>query len=105
MDMALVMGVFSTLDLGVVLKWSREYLIIVLCARHFTAFGGRCAMQINRCPKCGREPSVYCGTALLNGEMRDVNIECDGCRLYTGNYKTHAEAVAKWNEMTKGINK
>lgn len=59
-------------------------------------------MQINRCPKCGREPSVYCCTAFLNGEMRDVNIECEGCRLYTRTYKTRDEAISKWNEMTKG---
>lgn len=59
-------------------------------------------MEISKCPKCGREPKVYCGTALLNGEMRDVNIECDDCGLYTRSCKTRAEAVAKWSEMTKG---
>jgi transcription elongation factor Elf1 len=62
-------------------------------------------MQINRCPKCGREPSVYCGSALLNGEMRDVSIECEDCGLHTGSCKTRDEAVTKWNEMTKGMNK
>jgi transcription elongation factor Elf1 len=59
-------------------------------------------MKINRCPKCGKDPKVYCGTALLNGEMRDVNIECESCGLCTRTYKTRAEAIAKWNEMTKG---
>ena len=40
-------------------------------------------MKINPCPKCGREPKVYCGEALINGD-------------------TYKQAVTKWNEMTKG---
>jgi hypothetical protein len=59
-------------------------------------------VKINRCPKCGQEPKVYCGAALLNGEMRDVNITCEGCWLYTGSCKTRDEAVTKWNALTKG---
>lgn len=57
-------------------------------------------MEINRCQKCGREPRVYCGEALLKGEMRDVSIECENCGLHTGSCNTRAEAIAKWNEMT-----
>ena len=40
-------------------------------------------MKINPCPKCGREPVVYCGEALINGV-------------------TYKQAVERWNEMTKG---
>ena len=45
-------------------------------------------MKINPCPKCGREPIVYCGEALINGVFRDVNIVCENCWLYTGIFKT-----------------
>ena len=61
-------------------------------------------MQINRCPKCGREPKIYCGEALLNGILRDVKIMCDDCWLYTGICETLDEAVEKWNKMTEGEN-
>ena len=57
-------------------------------------------MKINRCPKCGRKPRVYCGEALLNSEMRDMSIECYGCGLYTGSCKTRDEAVEKWAQMS-----
>ncbi len=68
-------------------------------------------MQINRCPKCGREPSAIklfkldnernCFYALKNG----WEAECYDCGLHTGRCDTREEAVAKWNELTKGINK
>ena len=61
-------------------------------------------MKINPCPKCGREPKVYCGEALINGVFRDVNIVCENCWLYTGINDTYKQAVEKWNEMTKGEN-
>ena len=61
-------------------------------------------MKINPCPKCGREPKVYCGEVLLNGVLRDVKIMCDDCWLYTGICDTYKQAVTKWNEMTKGVN-
>jgi predicted RNA-binding Zn-ribbon protein involved in translation (DUF1610 family) len=59
----------------------------------------RCAMQINRCPKCGREPEV------IRLERRFVKIsyevECYDCGLHAGRYETRDEAVEKWNELTK----
>ena len=58
-------------------------------------------MKINPCPKCGREPIVYCGEALINGVFRDVDIACEDCGLYTGNYDTYKQAVERWNEMTE----
>ena len=57
-------------------------------------------MQINLCPKCGREPKLR--EWLLSGEYE---IECPHCKRYSGAFNTSAEAVAKWNEMTKGENK
>ena len=38
-------------------------------------------MKINPCQKCGREPVVSCGEALINGV-------------------TYKQAVERWNEMT-----
>jgi hypothetical protein len=55
-------------------------------------------MQINRCPKCGREPSEI---RLLGGSRTAREIECYDCGLHTGRCDSHAEAVKKWNEMTK----
>jgi hypothetical protein len=61
-------------------------------------------MQINRCPKCGKEPSE---SILSNGQYKlmGVEIECYDCGLHTGSCKNKSEAVKKWNEMTKGENK
>lgn len=60
-------------------------------------------MQINRCPKCGREPEVK----RIERDFVKIayEVECYDCCLHSGRCETHAEAVAKWNEMTKGENK
>lgn len=59
-------------------------------------------MKINKCPICGREPSIHkvfnCHRDFLGYEA-----ECYDCVLHTGRYKTREEAVAKWNEMTEKI--
>lgn len=60
-------------------------------------------MQINRCPKCGREPEVK--RFEQNCVLIGYEVECFDCGLHTGRCKTYEEAVAKWNEMTKGENK
>lgn len=60
-------------------------------------------MQINRCPKCGGEPSVFIDEEDFVTIF--VAIWCPDCGLDTGRCKTYDEAVAKWNEMTKGTNK
>lgn len=57
-------------------------------------------MEINRCPKCGGEPvymKMYAGVFFCG-----YRVECFACRLHTGCCKTKDEAIAKWNEMTKG---
>jgi hypothetical protein len=59
-------------------------------------------MQINRCPKCGREPSEI---RLHGGSMTAREIECYDCGFHTGRCESHEEAVIKWNEMTKGMKK
>lgn len=62
-------------------------------------------MKINKCPKCGREPSLI---LLFN---RDKNVycgheaECYDCGLHSGRCDTEEEAITKWNELTKGVNK
>lgn len=57
-------------------------------------------MQINRCPECGREPSIdkifNCHRDFLGYEA-----ECCDCGSYSGRCNTRDEAVAKWNEMTE----
>jgi hypothetical protein len=82
MDMALVMGVFSTLGLGVVLKWSRGYLIIVLCVRHFTESGRRCAMKTKLLRKVRREARYIFYNRLFsyattNGEVTRLKYDPD----------------------------
>jgi hypothetical protein len=56
--------------------------------------------KINRCPKCGRVPEV------IRLERKFVlsayEVECYDCGLHTGYCKTYEEAIAKWNELTKG---
>jgi hypothetical protein len=61
-------------------------------------------MQINRCPKCGREPVV---ARIVNDRyvLLGYQVDCDDCCLHTGRYGTRDEAIAKWNELTKGENK
>lgn len=56
-------------------------------------------MQINRCPKCGRKPSVI----LLSRypKLLGYEVECYDCGLHTGRCKTHNEAVTKWNALIK----
>lgn len=61
-------------------------------------------MKINKCPKCGREPSVF-SKATITKELRMENVrveaECYDCGLHTGSCNTHDEAIEKWNELTK----
>lgn len=57
-------------------------------------------MQINRCPKCGREPVSYADL-----DYNGWRLQCSYCGLVTECFETRAEAVAKWNELTKGVNK
>jgi hypothetical protein len=61
-------------------------------------------MKINRCPKCGREPII---AKIINGnyELSGFQIDCDDCCLHTGCIPHYVDAVAKWNELTKGDNK
>lgn len=58
--------------------------------------------KINRCPKCGREPSI---AKIINGkyELAGFEIECYNCGLHTGCIPHYLEAVAKWNEMTNNF--
>lgn len=56
-------------------------------------------MQINRCPKCGQEPS-HCRLFNIKFEPIGYEVECDDCGLHTGHCDTDEEAVAKWNEFT-----
>jgi hypothetical protein len=60
-------------------------------------------MQINRCPKCGREPrTVLLGRFTDRGkEYIGIGMSCIICDIKTKPCKKRAEAVAKWNEMTK----
>jgi Lar family restriction alleviation protein len=58
-------------------------------------------MQINRCPKCGREPSVV-KTIDYTRYKVGYEIRCYDCKILTEATKTRDEAVAKWNEMTEG---
>lgn len=59
-------------------------------------------MQINRCPKCGREPSMIKIKSITN---YGVEVECYDCGLHSGCCDTKEEAIKKWNELTKGDNK
>lgn len=62
-------------------------------------------MEINQCPKCGREPSnIELINPLKTLEILGYEIECYDCGLHTGSCKTQDEAVTKWNELTKGEN-
>jgi Zn ribbon nucleic-acid-binding protein len=57
---------------------------------------------INRCPKCGRNPSF-----LIDEEdfvTIGAEIWCSDCGLHTRQYETPYEAVTKWNELTKDKN-
>jgi Lar family restriction alleviation protein len=60
-------------------------------------------MKINKCPKCGREPEVI--RLERNFVLSAYEVECYDCGLHTGRYGTRDEAIAKWNEITKGENK
>jgi transcription elongation factor Elf1 len=59
-------------------------------------------MQINRCPKCGRMPEVI---RTVRFTLIDYEVKCHDCRLYIERCDTPKQAIAKWNEMTKGENK
>lgn len=60
-------------------------------------------MQINRCPKCWRVPSIF----IDEQDFVTIGVEiwCSDCGLRTGVCLNFDEAVAKWNELTKGVNK
>lgn len=60
-------------------------------------------MQINRCPKCGGEPKVI--RLVRNFVKFAYEVECYDCGFLSERCGTREEAVAKWNEMTKGENK
>lgn len=66
-------------------------------------------MQINRCPKCGREPEFekfFKFSEDLGGfYFAGWKYRCLNCGLNTGRCDTHEEAVAKWNELTEGKGK
>lgn len=57
-------------------------------------------MKINNCPKCGREPVLYADL-----DYNGWRLQCRYCGLVTECFETRDEAVAKWNEMTKGESK
>jgi transcription elongation factor Elf1 len=57
-------------------------------------------MQINRCPKCGKEPKMIAHPGILVARME---IRCDSCGLSTKQCISVTEAVAKWNEMTGAV--
>lgn len=59
-------------------------------------------MQINRCPKCGREPIILIWRRDDDEEtISGYEAECYDCCLHTGCCKTREEAVTKWNELTE----
>jgi Lar family restriction alleviation protein len=63
-------------------------------------------MQINRCPKCGREPVIL--ITRNNDESESIygyRAECYDCDIWADIGNTKAEAVTKWNELTKGETK
>lgn len=65
-------------------------------ARNCTVFGRRCAMQINRCPKCGRMPVIL--IARNNDDSESIygyKAECYDCDMRSDVGGTKAEAVAK----------
>lgn len=65
-------------------------------------------MEINRCPKCGREPSIFQRITVTKEFTIDnvaMEVECYDCGLHTCRCKTRDEAVAKWNELTEGGDK
>jgi hypothetical protein len=55
-------------------------------------------MQINRCPKCGREPKM------IKYVMAGDELECYSCGLRTGVCFNFDEAVTKWNALTETRN-
>lgn len=60
-------------------------------------------MQINRCPRCGREPKIILiqGCLTLDGF---VLIECQKCGIkVTNDFESEEVAIEKWNELTNNI--
>ncbi len=63
-------------------------------------------MQISRCPKCRREPSVIrlapVTMNIIDVDAKDFKyeVECYDCGLHTGGCRTLDEAVAKWSQIT-----
>ena len=61
-------------------------------------------MKINRCPKCGREPATFKVYDYVENKF-GYEIGCYECEIQTEVVKTRDEAVARWNEITKGESK
>lgn len=59
-------------------------------------------MKINKCPKCGRKPSVI---LLVRKSSLGHEVECYDCGLHTGCCETHHKAIDKWNELTNETTK
>lgn len=58
-------------------------------------------MIINRCPRCGRYPSVI--ELSIAGDTIGYKTECYDCGLHTDCCDTEDEAITKWNELTKNL--
>jgi hypothetical protein len=61
-------------------------------------------MHINRCPKCGREPTRV-RHETISRKTFGHEIVCRHCDISTSRLKLLCEAIAKWNEITKGVDK
>lgn len=78
-----------------------------LSALDLVASGRRLKMKANRCPKCGREPSVIQLTRnpfSMFPKIVGYEAECYDCGLHTERCESYIDAVIKWNELTKGEN-
>lgn len=62
-------------------------------------------MKINKCPKCGREPSEVQLIHPLSKsqEILGYEVECYDCGLHTGSCETRDEAATKWNALIKNF--
>lgn len=57
--------------------------------------------EVERCPKCGRDPSVI--TLSIAGDTIGYEAECYECGLHTGRCETRDEAIEEWNKMIRGL--
>lgn len=55
-------------------------------------------MEINKCPKCGKEPVLYADIGCFGWRLK-----CPDCELETDCGETSDEAREKWNELTKNL--